>query len=313
MESGSTLTELWRFREVLKNFVAQDLKVRYRRSFLGFFWSLLNPLLQMIVLSVVFSLIFRMEDIALYLLAGLVPWSFFSVSVDGCSMCIVGAESMLKRQYFPKLVFPLSVVLQNLVTFVLSLGVLLLVLGWAIGFHPSPALLILPVSFACLFCVALGVGAFAAVVTVYFRDMQHLISVFMSTLFYLTPIIYPLEIKRAIPDEPPAARTQPTTTDTSAAQPSSAADGAAAQPASAPEYYKKSTVEGVQGPIPHRYRFYFKLNPLYSIIEMFHRPIYDEMLPTNSELAVALGAAAVSLIGGLAVFRRFENRLIFAL
>jgi hypothetical protein len=121
-----------------------------------------------------------------------------------------------------------------------------------------------------------------------------------------------LEITRAIPDAPPPAPTQPATaTNASTAQPALTTDASTTHPATpGPEFYKKPAVEG---PIPHRYRFYFKLNPLYSIIEMFHRPIYEEMLPTNSELAVALGAAAVSLIGGLAVFRRFENRLIFAL
>lgn len=189
------ITELWRFREVLKNFVAQDLKVRYRRSALGFFWSLLNPLLQMGVISVVFSLILRwnFNRFVLYLLCGLVPWSFFAASLDGCSMSIVSAESMVKRQYFPKLVFPLSLVLYNLITAVLSLFVLLLVLGPFTGFHWSRALAVLPLSLLCLFCFTLGLGAIAAVTTVHFRDMQHLISVFISAWFYLTPIIYPLD------------------------------------------------------------------------------------------------------------------------
>jgi ABC-type polysaccharide/polyol phosphate export permease len=117
METSPGLREVWRFREVIKNFVSQDLKVKYRRSFLGFFWSLLNPLLQMAVITVVFSLIFKfpMKLYALYVLSGLVPWSFWATSVDGCCMSIVSAESMLKRQYFPKLVFPISVIMQNLV------------------------------------------------------------------------------------------------------------------------------------------------------------------------------------------------------
>jgi len=295
MTVSARIGEIWRYREVILNFVAQDLKVRYRRSYLGFFWSLLNPLLQMVVLSLVFSLIFRMENISLYLLAGLVPWSFFAASLDGCAMSIVAAEGMIRRQYFPKLVFPLSTVLQNLVTFVLSLLVLLGALGWVIGFRPSAALLILPVSFLCLFCVALGLGAVAAVVTVYFRDMRHLIGVFLTVLFYLTPIIYPLEIKRAAP--PAAAAASP-------------GRPAAIDSEPAAEYYRQPAVEG---PIPHQYRFYFKLNPLYSLIELFHRPIYDNMLPTASELSAALAFAAVSLGVGLAVFWRCEDSLVFAL
>lgn len=253
--------ELWAFREVIRNFVAQDLKVKYRRSTLGFFWSLLNPLLQLAVTSLVFSLMFKMSNMTLYILSGLIPWTFFASTVDQCSMSIVGAESMLRRQYFPKLVFPLSIVIQNLITFVLSLLVLLILLGWRIGFHPSPALLILPLSFACILCTALGLGAIAAVMTVHFRDIQHLIAVFMSAWFYLTPIIYPL-------------------------------DG---------------------GLIPHPYRIYFKLNPVFAIIEMFHRPIYHAMLPTTPELITAVGTAIFSLVIGLTVFWRNEDSLVFAL
>ena len=297
MQPLARVAEIWQFREVIKNFVSQDLKVRYRRSYLGFFWSLLNPLLQMLVLSTVFRLIFRMENFSLYLLAGLVPWSFFSAAVDGCTMSIVSSEGMLRRQYFPKLIFPLSAVIQHLITFVLSLFVLLLILGWPLGFRPSPALLILPLSFVCLLCTALGVGAVAAVVTVYFRDMQHLIAVFMSALFYLTPIIYPLDIKREA--TPSAATTQ-----------SAAPLAATTQSAAPPKFYKKPTI---QGPIPEQYRFYFKLNPLYSVIEMFHRPIYDDMLPTLTEMATALGVAGLSLGMGLTVFWRCEDSLIFAL
>lgn len=257
---GVRLREVWMFREVIRNFVSQDLKVKYRRSALGFFWSLLNPLLQLTVTSLVFSLMFR-TNLALFILSGLIPWTFFAATVDACSMSIVGAETMLRRQYFPKLVFPLSIVIQNLITFVLSLFVLLILIGWVIGFQPGAALLILPLSFACIVATALGLGAVAAVLTVHFRDIKHLISVFMQAWFYLTPIIYPL-------------------------------DG---------------------GLIPHEYRWYFKLNPMFSIIEMFHRPIYNATLPTPAELISAVSIAIVSLVVGLWVFWRYERGLIFAL
>ena len=254
------LREVWRFREVIKNFVAQDLKVKYRRSALGFFWSLLNPLLQMTVISLVFAQLFRAtQNFALYLLSGILPWSFFASSIEGCAMSVVNAENMLRRQYFPKLIFPLSFVLQNLVTFVLSLTVLLLTIGPIVGLKFTLALAVLPLSFICIVCVAIGLGAMAAVITVYFRDMQHLISVFLSAWFYLTPVIYPLE------------------------------------------------------QIPARYQYVFKLNPMFGIIELFHRPIYYGMMPTGLELTSALLTAAVSLLVGLTVFWRYEDTLIFAL
>jgi len=259
MGPAGRISELWQFREVIKNFVAQDLKVKYRRSALGFFWSLLNPLLQMTVISLVFSLLFPMKHFALYVLSGVLPWSFFATSIDGCAMSVVHAENMLRRQYFPKLTFPLSFVLQNLVTFVLSLTVLLLTIGPVVGLKFTPALLVLPFSFICIVCVAIGLGTIAAVVTVYFRDMQHLISVFLSAWFYLTPVIYPLE------------------------------------------------------QIPARFQYIFKLNPMFAIVELFHRPIYYGTMPTNLELTSALITTAVSLAVGLAVFWRYEDTLIFAL
>ncbi len=289
MTLASDIREVWQFREVIKNFVSQDLKVKYRRSFLGFFWSLLNPLLHMAVITVVFSIMFRfpMGQFALYVLSGLIPWSFWATSIDGCCLSIVRAEGMLKRQYFPKMVFPISVIVQNLVTFFLSLLALLLILAPITGFVPSKALLILPLSFVCVVAVSLGAGLIAAVATVYFRDIQHLVSVFLSAWFYLTPIIYPLEA--------PAVRER--------SQPAAVASGAA----------DPATVTADLGPIPHKYRRYFKLNPMFSIVQMFHRPIYDAMLPTPSETAAAVGVAAVTLGLGLAVFRRHQNALIFSL
>lgn len=285
--------EVWRFREVIKNFVAQDLKVKYRRSALGFLWSLMNPMLQMIVLSAVFSLMFHIPNFTLYVLSGIVCWGFFSTSVDACAVSIIGAESMLKRQYFPKLVFPLSAVTQNLVTLFLSLTALLILVGPFVGFRLSSALLILPLSFACLFAFTLGVGAIAAVITVHFRDMQHLISVFLGALFYLTPIIYPLEDKTA-PAPPPTA---------SAAIPAPAAP--------APPESGRAAV--VRGPIPQQYRAYFKANPLFAMLSMFQRPIYDGRFPTARELATAVSVAAGALVLGLYVFRRAEDGLIFRL
>ncbi len=284
MATLSTITEVWRFREVIKNFVAQDLKVKYRRSYLGFFWSLLNPLLQLAVISAVFSLIFKFEirSYALYVLSGLIPWSFLATSITESSMSVITAESMLKRQYFPKLIFPLSIVMQNMVTFVLSLIALLCFLGFFIGFTLTPSLMILPLSFLYIMATALGLGAIAAVLNVYFRDVQHLIGVFLSAWFYITPIIYPMEAKQA---QDNGAQVKP---------------GAPAEMIDA-------------GPIPHEYRQYFKINPFFSIIEMFHRPIYDGKFPTQSEFIAATVVAFGSLGVGLIFFGYFDQKLIFHL
>lgn len=284
MQTLAGLRDVWRFREVIKNFVSQDLKVKYRRSYLGFLWSLLNPLLQLLVISTVFNVIFKFQirDYALYVLSGLIPWTFLQSTILNSSMSIVGAEGMLKRQYFPKLVFPLSIVMQDLVTFVLSLVVLLGILGFFIGFQLNAALIILPISFMYMLFVGLGIGAIAAVLTVYFRDVQHLIAVALSAIFYVTPIIYPMEAKKPIDPEV--------------------------------KHHEAKADEMIDvGPIPHDLRFYFKLNPFYPVIEMFHRPIYDRSFPTQKEFLSATIVAFGSLGIGLVFFRRFEDRLIFHL
>lgn len=300
MSAWMRVRELVQFREVIKNFVAQSLKVKYRRSVLGFFWSLLNPLLQLLVISVVFSLLFNLNNFALYLLAGLVPWMFFAAAIQECSVSLIAAEPMLRRQYFPKLVFPLCAVLQNLVAFALSMVVLLAVLAPLIEFRPTAAWLFLPVSFLLIVGFALGLGALAAVATVYFRDMQHLIAVFLSAWFYLTPIIYPLETRGGPPPLSPRM---------------AGAAGAGTRPA---ESQSHTSTEGrsheADGlPIPMKYRGYFKLNPMYPLIEMFHRPIYDGVVPSAGSLAAAVAVSGLTAVAGLWVFWRQEDRIIFAL
>lgn len=321
MTVADRLADLWRFREVVKNFVSQDLKVKYRRSALGFFWSLLNPLLHMLVISTVFSLIFKVPNFTLYVLAGLVPWTFFATSIEGCTTSIISAEALLRRQYFPKLVFPLSVVATNLVAFVLSLGVLLILLTPLIGFRPNAAWLILPLSFATIAAFALGCGAIAAALTVHFRDMQHLISVFIGALFYLTPIIYPLDPggpanpRMAMMQKEQAAQAVTGDQDEKrdAGTQGRRGEGSSGDSNASTQAAAHAAPANDGGVIPFKYRFYFKLNPMYSMVEMFHRPIYHGMLPTPSELAAALGAAGAALAIGLGVFWRCENGLVFAL
>lgn len=262
MTTAARIREVWQFREVIRNFVSQDIKVKYRRSVLGFFWSLLNPLLMMIVLSVVFATIFNFRGIrhyTLYLFSAMLPWTFFATTVDGCAVSIINNESYLKRQYFPKLVFPLALLGQNLVTLLLSMVVLILTLGWFIGFQVTPALAILPLSFGCLIAFALGLGTIVAVLTVYFRDTQHLVQVGMTAWYFFTPILWPLTMQ------------------------------------------------------PESRHVYFKMNPMYFIMEMFRAPIYRGVFPSSTAIAVACGVCGVTFLVGLFVFWNRENDLIFRL
>ncbi|MFI5456606.1 MAG: ABC transporter permease [Isosphaerales bacterium] len=185
--------QLLRFWPVVKNMVVQELQVRYQRSILGFVWTLLNPLLMMVVLSWVFSnLIKDVENYPIFLFAGMVPWSFLSISLSECSTCIIQNEPLIRKIYLPKLIFPLTRVLISLVTFVFSLGALFVLL-WPLGARLSPSMLFLPLAIALLAIFTLGLGLIVATANTFYRDCGHLISVFLQAWYFATPILFPIE------------------------------------------------------------------------------------------------------------------------
>src|SRR4051812_33528973 len=123
--------QLVRFWPVIHNMVVQELRVRYQRSMIGFFWTLLHPILMMTTLTLVFSQLFKRtaDHFALYLFAGMVPWGFLSGSLNDCAVCIIVNEALIRKIYLPKLVFPIAKVLSNLATFILSLTALFILLS----------------------------------------------------------------------------------------------------------------------------------------------------------------------------------------
>lgn len=180
-------------RYVLANFINQELTVKYKRSALGFFWSLLNPMATMIISSVVFGSIMRfdLKDFVVFLYAGMLPWNFFGISIDFCGVSILNNEGFIKKIYLPKIVFPLSTVCSQFINMIFSmtaLFVFILILGAKI----TAALLFLPISFAIIFLWTLGFSLLMALVNVYFRDMRYIMSVVMNGWYYLTPILYPI-------------------------------------------------------------------------------------------------------------------------
>jgi len=185
--------ELARFLPVIQNLVVQELRVRYQRSFLGFLWTLLNPLLMMATLSWVFSYLFRtIENYTLFLFAGMVPWGFLSVSLNECALCIIVNEGLIRKIYVPKLVFPISRILINLVTLTLSLGALFLLL-WPLGARLSWPVLLLPLVILLLAVFTLGLGLAVATANTFYRDCGHLVSVFLQAWYFATPILYRAE------------------------------------------------------------------------------------------------------------------------
>lgn len=189
------LLALVTYRELVRQFISRALKTRYKRSALGVVWTLLNPILTMIVLTLVFSSIFRfnVEHYAVYILAGHTAWLFFSATTSGAMGEMVWSGSLFQRIYVPKSVFPVASVGAGLVNLLLSLVPLLLI-ALITGVKFTPALLVLPISILLLTTFALGIALILATAAVYFADMLPVYEVVLTVWMYATPIIYPIDI-----------------------------------------------------------------------------------------------------------------------
>lgn len=186
---------LVKYRELIRQFVSRSIKTRYKRSVLGVLWTLLNPLLTMIVLTIVFSAVFRfeVENYSIYVLTGLIAWNFLSSSTAGAMGEMLWSGSLLGRIYIPKSVFSVSAVGTALVNLLLSLIPVFLI-SLVLGIRFTPALLVMPFSILIMTVFALGIGLTLSTAAVYFADMVPVYDVFLTIWMYATPIIYPLEI-----------------------------------------------------------------------------------------------------------------------
>jgi len=183
-------------RDLIKNLVIRDLKVRYKNSLLGFAWSLLNPLGMMIIFTVVFTVMLPYSDVEkfpVFVLCALLPWNWFSASVTGSTGSIVGNAALVKKVYFPREVLPITVVLSNLVNFLLALIVLFGMMGiFRVGLTRWALLLPLVMLVQMIFTV--GVALFLSTLNVFYRDTQVIMEVVMLAWFFLTPVFYPVSI-----------------------------------------------------------------------------------------------------------------------
>ncbi|MCH1642334.1 ABC transporter permease [Paenibacillus timonensis] len=188
----------WRYKGLLYEFVVRDLKIKYRRSFLGYLWSLLNPLLMMIVLVAVFSSFFRFDipNYPVYLLSGQIIFNFFSEATSVSMNSILGAGALIKKVYVPKYLFPLSKVFSSFITLIFSLVAMVVVIIFT-GVPITAEILFFPLPLLYILMFSVGVGLIMSVLAVYFRDMIHLYTVLLSAWMYLTPIFYPVNI---VPD-----------------------------------------------------------------------------------------------------------------
>ena len=184
-----------KYRPLLTELVARDIKNKYRKSVLGVLWTVLNPLFMMIILSIVFSNLFKfdIENYPVYILSGQVVYNFYAESTSSAMSAIIDNASLLKKVYIPKYMFVLSRILSSMINVLASHCALIIVmfatgvdLKWTVVFFPIPLVLLMIFSF--------GLGLILATVAVKFRDIMHLYTVFTTGLMYLTPVIYALSL-----------------------------------------------------------------------------------------------------------------------
>jgi ABC-type polysaccharide/polyol phosphate export permease len=262
----SKLIELWKYRELVRNLVERDLKVRYKNSVLGIAWSWLNPLLMMLVFTLVFDVIgFGRQDIGhypVYFLAGILPWNMFSASVVGATASVVSNGYLIKKVYFPREVLPLTVVLSNTVNFCISLPVFFVV-ALVMGVHFTPWVLLMPVVLAVQVIFSVGIGLILATLNVYYRDTQIIMEVLMLAWFFVTPIFWDQSILAT----------------------------------------KTLSVLGMA--LPMRQLVYY-LNPMASIIASYRDTMYWGWQPALDFFVRSAGTAVIILVIGYLVFHRFS-------
>lgn len=189
------MRELYRYRDLIWTLVQRDLKVRYRRSAIGFLWTMLQPLLMLLVLNIVFRQLFRFEvkNYPVYVLAGLLFWNFFQQTIVSSMKSLKGNAIILKKLPVPLAVFPIATVISGLVNLSFAFVPLFAIL-LATGHPVTPALLFLPVAILVAAIFTLGAGLILSPLAVFFSDVIELVTVVMLMLFYLTPVIYPKSI-----------------------------------------------------------------------------------------------------------------------
>lgn len=184
-----------KYRHLLSELVIRDIKVRYRKSFLGLLWTLLNPLLMMTVITLIFSNLFRFDihNFPVYFLTGNIIFSFNSEATSQAMYSIIGNANLIKKVYIPKYLFPLSRVLSCLVNFGFAfIAMLIVMLVTGAHFHSTILLAFIPIIYLILFTT--GLSLILSALTVFFRDIGHFYSVVIMAWMYFTPIFYPITI-----------------------------------------------------------------------------------------------------------------------
>ena len=252
-----TIQAFLKYRNLLRELVIRDIKIRYRKSFLGLLWTVLNPLLMMIVITFVFSTLFKseIENFAVYFLSGNILFSLNSEATIQAQLSVLSNGALIKKVYIPKYLFPLSKVLSALVNFFFAfIAVTIVMVVTQAEFHTTMLLSFVPVLYLTLFST--GLGLLLSALTVYFRDLTHLYNVFILAWMYLTPVFYPIDI------------------------------------------------------VPESSRAVMEWNPMYKFITYFRMLILDGVIPRWQMNVECLLFGLISLIIGMYVFYKKQDKFI---
>lgn len=192
--------EIFEYRDMIGGLVRRDLRGRYKGSFFGFLWNFINPMCQIVVYMIVFSMIFRsgLEMFPIYLIVGMMPWNFFSESLCQGSGCIFSQADMVKKIYFPREVLAISTVTSRWINFLINYAVVFIIIlcsGW--GFNFKVILLYLPLLLVIEYILTLAITLLLSSIDVYFRDVEYMTGVVMMAWIWLTPIMYSMD---AVPE-----------------------------------------------------------------------------------------------------------------
>ena len=243
------------YRELIKILTISDLKVKYQSSALGFAWSLLNPLLMMLVLYLVFNNVFKstQENYALYLLIGIVSWRFMANGTSSSMGAIVGKSSLVTKIYIPRQILVLSTVLSSFISSLLEFLVLMILL-LAFGVKISANVLFFPAVHMIYFVMVNGISLALATLYVYYRDLNQIWEVLLQLGFFVSPVCYSISI------------------------------------------------------VPENYIFYYMLNPVTLVMQIYRKTLLYGVSPTSASLIYILLAAGILLIMGATIFKRLERR-----
>lgn len=271
------LKDLLAARELLANLTLREVRGQYKRTIFGRLWSLLNPLATMLVYTIVFAFILRVQPdagdpsgvdvFAVWLLCGLLPWAFFANVVQTGMGSIIANAGLVQKVYFPRIVLPLSLTGSIGINWLFEMAVLGVVLI-LVGSFFLPWIPLLLLMMVILAMYATGVALILAIANVYFRDTQYLMGIVMQIWFYLTPVIYPLSLLRE----------------------------------------QSERLGGFFG-TPITLLDIYRLNPMERCVEIMRNLLYDNRWPAAEDMGYFVIVSFLTLAIGVMVFRRFENRM----